>query len=73
MQRSSLSRLVLGALLCLLAAGWLAPGQAAAADSDDIYGMNFPDEALADELRLPVARWGGNSTTRYNWRTTQCA
>lgn len=33
-----------------------------------IYGMNFADEALANELRLPVRRWGGNSTTRYNWQ-----
>ena len=37
--------------------------------SDGIYGMNFADEALAADLRLPVRRWGGNSTTRYNWRT----
>lgn len=36
--------------------------------SPDIYGMNFADEALAQELRLPVRRWGGNATTRYNWR-----
>jgi len=35
--------------------------------SDDIYGMNFADENLAAELRLPVNRRGGNSTTRYNW------
>ncbi len=35
--------------------------------SPDIYGMNFADEALASELRLPVRRWGGNATTRYNW------
>ena len=34
-----------------------------------IYGMNFADEGLAAELRLPVRRWGGNATTRYNWRT----
>lgn len=33
-----------------------------------IYGMNFADEALAAELRLPVNRWGGNATTRYNWQ-----
>lgn len=33
-----------------------------------IYGMNFAGEALAEELRLPVRRWGGNSTTRYNWQ-----
>ena len=37
--------------------------------SPDIYGMNFASEGLASELRLPVRRWGGNSTTRYNWQT----
>jgi hypothetical protein len=36
--------------------------------SPGIYGMNYADEALAAELRLPVRRWGGNSTTRYNWQ-----
>ena len=36
--------------------------------SPDIYGMNFADETLAAELNLPVNRWGGNSTTRYNWQ-----
>ncbi|HEX7974601.1 MAG TPA: glycoside hydrolase family 44 protein [Anaerolineales bacterium] len=36
--------------------------------SPDIYGMNFADEDLAKELRLPVRRWGGNATTRYNWQ-----
>ncbi len=33
-----------------------------------IYGMNFADPDLADELDLPVNRRGGNSTTRYNWQ-----
>src|SRR5262249_45250041 len=33
-----------------------------------IYGMNYADPALAAELHLPVNRWGGNSTTRYNWQ-----
>ncbi|MCK6553443.1 hypothetical protein L6Q96_02485 [Candidatus Binatia bacterium] len=32
-----------------------------------IYGMNFADEDLAADLRLPVRRFGGNSTTRYSW------
>lgn len=32
-----------------------------------IYGMNFADEDLAEELHLPVRRWGGNATTRYNY------
>ncbi len=34
----------------------------------EIYGINFADEALAKELALPVRRWGGNGTTRYNWQ-----
>lgn len=33
-----------------------------------IYGMNFASEAIAADLRLPVRRWGGNSTSRYNWQ-----
>ncbi len=33
-----------------------------------IYGLNFADETLLKELRLPVNRWGGNATTRYNWQ-----
>lgn len=36
--------------------------------SRDIYGMNFAEEDLAAELNLPVHRWGGNSTSRYNWQ-----
>jgi hypothetical protein len=37
--------------------------------SPEIYGMNFADEELAAELRLPVRRWGGNATTRYDFAT----
>jgi hypothetical protein len=43
--------------------------------SPDIYGMNFYGVNLNDylslmqELHLPVDRWGGNTTTRYNWQT----
>jgi hypothetical protein len=33
-----------------------------------IYGINFASEAVAEELKLPVRRWGGNGTTRYNWQ-----
>src|SRR5258708_13274405 len=36
-----------------------------------IYGMNFADAGLAQELKLPVRRWGGNSSTRYNWQTAR--
>jgi len=33
-----------------------------------IYGMAYPDPALAKEIRLPINRWGGDATTRYNWQ-----
>ena len=33
-----------------------------------IYGMNFAPAALLAELDLPVNRWGGNATSRYNWQ-----
>lgn len=36
--------------------------------SPNIYGMAYPDAALAKEIRLPLDRWGGDSTTRYNWQ-----
>lgn len=37
--------------------------------SPDIYGMNSADTTLLKELRIPVHRWGGNFSTRYNWQT----
>ncbi len=33
-----------------------------------IYGLNFAEEALAEDIDLPINRWGGNGTTRYNWQ-----
>ncbi len=33
-----------------------------------IYGMNFAPQTLANALQLPVNRWGGNATSRYNWQ-----
>jgi uncharacterized repeat protein (TIGR02543 family) len=36
--------------------------------SPAIYGTNGTTEAVATALRLPLARRGGNSTTRYNWK-----
>lgn len=36
--------------------------------SDFIYGMNWGNEDFAAELDIPVRRWGGNRTTRYNWQ-----
>jgi len=32
------------------------------------YGMNGADPSIATLMRVPLNRWGGNSTTRYNWR-----
>jgi hypothetical protein len=43
------------------------PSASRHAISPYIYGMNFADEDLAEELGLPVRRWGGNATTRYNY------
>ncbi len=34
-----------------------------------IYGLNYAKEAFAKEIDLPLRRWGGNITTRYNWQT----
>lgn len=36
--------------------------------SPDIYGINLASEAVANTVRLPLRRWGGNSTSRYNWQ-----
>lgn len=41
--------------------------------SPDIYGVNAfgtdaAFQAFQKELRLPVNRWGGDATTRYNWQ-----
>ena len=35
--------------------------------SSDIYGMNFADAGLATEFGITADRWGGNSTSRYNY------
>ncbi|MCX6047635.1 MAG: hypothetical protein NT075_21260 [Chloroflexi bacterium] len=34
-----------------------------------IYGLNYAKETFAQEIALPLRRWGGNITTRYNWQT----
>src|SRR4051812_22219210 len=36
--------------------------------SPDIYGLNGADPVFAAEIGLPVARWGGNASSRYNFR-----
>ena len=33
----------------------------------NIYGINFADERFAREIGLPLNRWGGNATTRFNY------
>ncbi len=34
-----------------------------------IYGLNFAKESFAREINLPLRRWGGNATSRYDWQT----
>ncbi|MFD1047024.1 glycoside hydrolase family 44 protein, partial [Kibdelosporangium lantanae] len=36
--------------------------------SNDIYGLNGGDPAFNAEIGQSVARWGGNATSRYNFR-----
>jgi len=33
-----------------------------------IYGVAFASASQLNELNAPLNRWGGNSTTRYNWQ-----
>ena len=44
------------------------PGADRHAISPLVYGVNFGDDAQAADLKWPVRRWGGNSTTRYSWQ-----
>jgi len=34
----------------------------------NIYGINYGDAHDMQTLNAPLNRWGGNSTTRYNWQ-----
>jgi hypothetical protein len=34
-----------------------------------VYGGNFTDPDVAKEAGVTIRRWGGNSTTTYDWRT----
>jgi hypothetical protein len=36
--------------------------------SPDVYGLNGGDPALSAEIGQSVARWGGNASTRYNFK-----
>jgi len=33
-----------------------------------VYGVNFASRPQLEALNVPLNRWGGNSTTRYNWQ-----
>ncbi|HET9049758.1 MAG TPA: glycoside hydrolase family 44 protein [Chiayiivirga sp.] len=33
-----------------------------------IFGVNYGDDARNAQIGYPLRRWGGNSTTRYNWQ-----
>ena len=37
---------------------------------ENIYGINFAPNLLREELDVPVSRWGGNATERYNFQTS---
>jgi len=82
-QRRLRSATALGAVVSVVAAVTLQAAPAAAATglslavdvsaarhpiSPDIYGLNGADPAFAAEIGMPVARWGGNASTRYNFQ-----
>src|SRR5262245_43969386 len=63
--------------IVLLAPVWVAHAQVtvsvdATADNHPIspliYGMNFPSDQQITAAKIPVARWGGNATSRYNYQ-----
>lgn len=63
-------------LLFISFVAWGADGPALSVDasaarrpiSPDIYGINdYGNTGLNSELRVGVTRWGGDSTSRYNW------
>jgi hypothetical protein len=35
---------------------------------DEVYGLAFASPLVLTQLNVPLNRWGGNSTTRYNWQ-----
>lgn len=45
------------------------PGAERRAIDPRIYGVAFGDADRIGEVGYPVRRWGGNSVTRYNWRS----
>ncbi len=75
-------RTALAACAALLVVALAPPGAAAApgpklsvdakadthAISPLIYGLNYADAATARQLRLPIDRWGGNTTDTYNYK-----
>ena len=34
----------------------------------NVYGMAYPDSAALADLNVPVQRYGGNNSSRYNWQ-----
>ena len=34
----------------------------------EVYGTSLASKKTLTDLRIPVNRWGGNGTTRYNWQ-----
>jgi hypothetical protein len=70
----ALAGLIGAALSGLPAAADTGPGLSVDVSADrhaispGVYGVSYPTPALLSAARIPLARWGGNATTRYNWR-----
>jgi len=36
--------------------------------SPDIYGLAAPSASTVTKWKVPLIRWGGNTSERYNWQ-----
>jgi hypothetical protein len=74
-----LKRLIVSAVIVVAAAVVVQPQTAVDVQIDvasgrhpispNVYGVAYADSAALADLRVPVHRWGGNASTRYNWQT----
>lgn len=75
MRIESKSRWLLVALLSMATPAWaqqiavsVDTGRDVRAFSRDIFGVSYGNDARFAQMGYTVRRWGGNATTRYNWR-----
>ena len=74
--KSKGSVLLIAAILSVAVASAQNPATSVSVDANssrhpinpNIYGIAYGDAHDMQALNAPLNRWGGNSTTRYNWQ-----